>query len=309
MILSRMMKCIKRLSSVMVLGLLSLGQVMAQEEEIEGMEEMAGEEISVLEMVLQHSGWPGFIIILLSIFAIFLAIRFFIVLRRSEMLPVDFINSVEDDVADNNVGEAMKKCMEHDSILAKILEDGLRELKAGYDEMISSAEDSAETESIRLQQKIGWLSIIGAIAPMLGLMGTVLGMLGAFGVIAAAETQPPPRLLAGQIQMALVTTAQGLIVGVPVLVVYAALKNKATAVFLDMGLVVTDILDRFKHTEITPDMIEDIDEAINSMAQPEMGAEENLEKEELDEMDNSELDLDEDGLESLDEEPPPPPGE
>ncbi len=219
---------------------------------------------NVLRMVMEHSGWPGFIIIMMSIVAFFLALRFAFLLRNSVMMPESLVTALGESIDSGSVGTAMKKCLDDNSYLARVMEDGLQELRAGHQEMITAAEDSAEAESIRLHQQINWLSIIGAIAPMLGLMGTVLGMIGAFAVIAAEEGQPPPALLASHIQHALITTALGLIVGVPVLVVYAALRNRATAKFLDMGLIVSDLLDRFKHTDITPAMVEDIEDVLDS---------------------------------------------
>ncbi len=247
---------------------------------------------NIFRMVVDHSGWPGFIIITLSVIASFLAMRFAFMLRGKVMMPDELIIPLEKDIDNDRVGDALKRCLSHNSVLARIMEDGLQEMRAGYEEMMEAAEDSAETESIRLHQQISWLSIIGAIAPMLGLMGTVLGMLGAFGVIAAEGGQPPPALLAEEIQLALVTTALGLIVGVPVLVVYAALRNRATAMFLDTGMVVTDLLDRFKHTEITPAMVGEVADALGSG--PEQGA---------DGEHNTEIA--EDDVE--DEQPPPPP--
>ncbi len=248
-------------------------------------------DMSVFQMVRDHSGWPGLIIILLSVTAFFLALRFGFLLRSSVMMPEKLVEDLENDIDSLRVGSALSKCLSHGSALARIVENGLQEMRAGYDEMITAAEDSAEAESIRLHQQIGWLSLIGAIAPMLGLMGTVLGMLNAFGVIAAAATQPPPAALAEEIQFALVTTALGLIVGVPVLVVYAALRNRATAMFLDIGLVASDLLDRFKHTEITPAMIEEVSAALSAEVQ--------------DARKEPKTEVPDNGAE--DEEPPPPP--
>ncbi len=255
-------------------------------------DEPAADADNIFRMVVDHSGWPGFIIIMLSVIASFLALRFAFMLRGKVMMPDELIIPLEEDIDSGRVGDALKRCLNHDSFLARIMEDGLQEMRAGYEEMVASAEDSAEAESIRLHQQISWLSVIGAIAPMLGLMGTVLGMLGAFGVIAAEEAQPPPALLAEEIQLALVTTALGLIVGVPVLVVYAALRNRATALFLDTGMVVTDLLDRFKHTRIPPAMVGEIADALGSG--PAQGA---------DGEHDTEIDEEDAGV----QQPPPPP--
>jgi biopolymer transport protein ExbB/TolQ len=108
---------------------------------------------------------------------------------------------------------------------------------------------------------------------MLGLTGTVLGMIGAFGTIAASETQPPPRLLAEDIQFALVTTCEGLIVAVPVLLAYAVFRNRVTTLMLEVSAAATDLIDELRGVEITPEMAAELEEAEESPAEEGKGPE------------------------------------
>jgi biopolymer transport protein ExbB len=126
--------------------------------------------------------------------------------------------------------------------------------------MVKVMEETGEVESIRLHQHVGWLAIIGAIAPMLGLLGTVLGMTFAFAVIGASDTQPSPRVLANYIQLALITTVEGLTVAVPVLLGYAYFKNKVVTLMLEVGVVASGLIDRFKGVQITPSMLAGVKE-------------------------------------------------
>jgi biopolymer transport protein ExbB len=221
----------------------------------------AEEDVSVLMLVLQNSGVPGWIIILMSVVALYLVVRMLFELRRDQLMPEQLILALEDDLDGMDLREAMQKCMASDSILARVMRSALREVRAGYDGMMEAMEETGEAESVRLHQHVGWLSIIGAIAPMLGLTGTVLGMMAAFGTISQMEQQPPPRVLAENIQLALTTTCEGLIVAVPVLLFYAMFRNRVTALMLDVGVAADDLLSRFKNVEVTPAMVAEVREA------------------------------------------------
>jgi biopolymer transport protein ExbB len=145
----------------------------------------------------------------------------------------------------------MEKCRRSGSVLGHVVAAGLSEVRSGYGEMADVAEEVSEVETSRLHQRVGWLALIGAIAPMLGLTGTVLGMMGAFGTISQMETQPPPKLLAGHIQHALVTTCLGLIVAVPVLVAYAVFRNRVNTLMHEVGAAASEVIGRFKNVKVS----------------------------------------------------------
>lgn len=269
----------------------------------------AGDEgdVSVLKLVLQNSGVPGWIIIGMSVVALYLVVRMLFELRRDQLMPEELILALEDDLDGLELRQAMQKCMGSDSVLARVMRSALREVRAGYDGMMEAMEETGEAESIRLHQHVGWLSIIGAIAPMLGLTGTVLGMMAAFGTISQMEQQPPPRILAENIQLALTTTCEGLVVAVPVLLFYAMFRNRVTALMLDVGVAADDLLSRFKNVDVTPSMVAEVREAAEAGVVAEAGA---LPEEE------GELEApggpsweEEEGEEEEDVPPPPPPPE
>ena len=222
---------------------------------------------TVFQIIWRHSGVPGWAIIFMSVVALYLIIRFAHQIRRQNMVPDVLLDQLEDDLENRRVREAIEKCQQNESPLAHIVESGLSEMRGGHDAMTKAAEEIGEAENLRLQQQVGWLAIIGAIAPMLGLTGTVLGMMGAFATIAVSETTPAPKVLASSIQLALVTTAEGLLVAVPVLLAYAAFRNRVTALMLEVGIVGAGLIDRFKHMEITAAMLAGVDEAIAGPAE------------------------------------------
>jgi len=224
-------------------------------------QEAPGAGVSVLKLVLKHSSWPGWTIIAMSVVAFYLVVRFLWNLRRSQFVPSALLEELTRDVENKRVKEAVEKCRDDNSVLARVAGTGLAQIRSGYDDMVAVTEEVGEQETIRLQQQVGWLALIGAISPMLGLTGTVLGMMGAFGTISQMETQPPPRLLAGHIQTALVTTCEGLIVAVPVLVAYAIFRNRVTTLMLEAGVAASELIGRFKGVEITPAMTAGVAEA------------------------------------------------
>ena len=104
-----------------------------------------------------------------------------------------------------------------------------------------------DEETLKLMQKIGWLSLIAGIGPMMGLFGTVTGMVGAFGVIATAgQGGVNPADFAGSIQLALVTTVEGLMVAIPTTAFFAYFRNRVTTVSIEIGAVVEDMFERFR---------------------------------------------------------------
>ena len=129
---------------------------------------------------------------LMSLVAMGVIARFVYYLRRPMLLPEGLVRQLQEDLDNGQVREAVQKCNASESVLARVVKASLLEIRGGYDEMTTVMQEAGEAESVRLHQQVGWLAIIGAIAPMLGLTGTVLGMMKAFGTISQMEAQPPP---------------------------------------------------------------------------------------------------------------------
>ena len=107
-------------------------------------------------------------------------------------------------------------------------------------------DEVSEEESIKLHQKIGWLSLIGNIAPMLGLFGTVLGMIGAFNEITRLGAAVTPQDLSKGISTALITTLFGLFVAMPSLFFFFLFRNKVVKVSLEINAIADDLVERFR---------------------------------------------------------------
>jgi len=112
--------------------------------------------------------------------------------------------------------------------------------------MKSAMADVTEEEAIKLQQKISYLSLVGNISPMLGLFGTVTGMIQAFQTIARVGAAVTPADLANGISIALVTTFQGLLVAIPCTVAFFIFRNKVVRVVLELNAIADEFVERFR---------------------------------------------------------------
>ena len=127
-----------------------------------------------------------------------------------------------------------------------MLAAGLPKINAGFETMRASMDEMADEETIKLQQKIGYLSLIGNIAPMMGLFGTVSGMIAAFQTIAQMGASVSPADLADGISQALVTTFLGLFVAIPAMIAFFFFRNKVVRVTLELGAIADDLVERFR---------------------------------------------------------------
>ena len=125
---------------------------------------------------------------------------------------------------------------------------GIGKISHGFDSIEKSLEEMGDEEAVKLHQKIGWLSVISNVAPMMGLLGTVSGMVASFRVIATSKN-PDPSELADGISMALLTTLFGLIVAIPTTAAFAYLRNNLVRSVIEVGAIVEDLFERFRQPE------------------------------------------------------------
>jgi len=200
---------------------------------------------SLLQLIFRAGGAIGAVIITLSVVGLALIIEHAISVSRDKLAPPDMIETIESHLDNNDVQGAYEFCEQNPNYLTNIMVAALPKVSHGFDSMEQAASDVGEEEAIKLHAKISWLSLIGNIAPLLGLLGTVSGMLTAFGVI-ENSTNPNPAELAGGIKEALVTTMLGLVVAVPVMVGFFFYRNRVVKIVLEISAITEDMLDRFR---------------------------------------------------------------
>ncbi len=160
-----------------------------------------------------------------SIIALAVALERLFALRRKKVIPEPFLQAVRRHWRHGEIRAALETCSLTDVSIARILRAGLRRRAFGFQEMERAIEGAGQHEVTVLSANLRILGVIANLAPMLGLLGTVVGMIRAFNVISQSGTGNPGLVAAG-ISEALLTTAAGLTVGIPALAAYHFLRAR-----------------------------------------------------------------------------------
>ena len=210
-----------------------------------GGDEPAVEEKSFLTWMIEASGTFGLLILLLSFIMVALVMMNILQVRRDNFVPQAFIESFEQRLNARDYQGAYEAARADDSLVARVLAAGLSKLNQGYDKAVEGMQEVGDDENMALEHRLSYLALISAVAPMLGLMGTVSGMIASFREIATSPTTPKPSELADGISTALFTTLEGLTVAIPAMVFYAILKNRIARFILEVGMVSEGLMSRF----------------------------------------------------------------
>ncbi|MDO4551562.1 MAG: MotA/TolQ/ExbB proton channel family protein [Planctomycetia bacterium] len=191
--------------------------------------------------IISSGGTVGVLIGFLSLAAIALAVEQFLSLRNTSLMPEGLAQQLRDLLVSGRIQDADILCRENPSCLSFIVSMGLSETDGEWEDVEKALEEAAGEQSAKLFRRVEFLSVIGNIAPMLGLLGTVLGMITAFQQIADTQgTAQAPELARG-IYQALVTTVEGLIVAIPALAAFAFFRNRVDQVMADVTFTVQHI--------------------------------------------------------------------
>ena len=196
--------------------------------------------------VFTKSGVIGILIIVLSVVALAVIIENMVTLKRDKLAPPELIDEVQALFDEGQYQEAMELCENEPCFFTRIAGAGITKIGHQFEVIEQSISEMGDEESIRLHQKIGWLSLISNVAPMMGLLGTVGGMIKAFNVIASSGGQANPADLAKGISEALLTTMLGLIVAIPTSASFAFLRNRLVKTVIEVGAIVEDLFERFR---------------------------------------------------------------
>lgn len=182
---------------------------------------------SGLQWFIESSGVIGGLIILLSVTMVAMIIRLFLEFRLKEAVPPQLVEILDTAIREKKFQEAYDACREDNSFLARLVRTGVANMPNGRTEAKESMAATAEEIIADMEAKNSYLGTIGTLAPMLGLLGTVLGMIMAFQELSMVEgAQVDPARLAGSISLALLTTFEGLIVSVPAIFFFAFFRNR-----------------------------------------------------------------------------------
>ena len=201
---------------------------------------------SFLGWMIRASGIFGFLIMLVSFVMVSIIMMIGLQLRRDNYLPGSFVEEFEQRLQSKDYQGAYESARQNDSFIGRVLTAGMERLSRGYEEAEAGMMEVAEDETMAMEHKIGYLSLIGSIAPMLGLLGTVQGMVLSFQVIATSITSPKPSDLADGIATALFTTLEGLVVAIPAIIFYTLYRNRLSRFLMERGFVATNLMKNFQ---------------------------------------------------------------
>ncbi len=204
----------------------------------------AVQELSIGTLIAA-SGPVGWLIIVLSVVGLALCIEAFITLKRERLAPPELIDEVQSLFNEGQYQEAMELCESEESFFTRICSAGIAKVGHSFDTIQTAIEEMGDEESIKLHQKIGWIAVLATVAPMVGLFGTVQGMIVSFHTI-ATTVNPSPSELADGIYTALLTTLMGLMVAIPMTALFAFLRNRLVRSVIEVGAIVEDLFERFR---------------------------------------------------------------
>jgi biopolymer transport protein ExbB len=195
-------------------------------------------------------GGVGFLFVLpielCSVAAVASIIEHLVSIQRDRLVPPEMVVDLEALLDEGQLEEAGALCETRPNYLTAIVGAALARSAEGYDAMMEAAEGVADEQNLRLQHKISWLNLFSNVGPLLGLLGTVVGMVMAFSQIAMSSTPPTPQELALGIFTALVTTVWGLLVAIPASSAYFYFKVRIQRITFELSGVAMEIVRRLK---------------------------------------------------------------
>nr|WP_236649901.1 MotA/TolQ/ExbB proton channel family protein [Rhodopirellula sp. SM50] len=202
---------------------------------------------SLLTWVLDSLGYTYLIIfLLLSVTLVSLFVMNMLAARRETLCPNELIESFEEKLNAKQFQEAYDMARTDESVLGQVLSAGLAKISRGYNKAIEGMQEVGEEESMKLEHRLSYMALIGNLSPMIGLFGTVQGMIASFRVIATSPQTPKPAELAEGISTALFTTLVGLAVAIPAIAAYNILRNRVARLLLEVGVQSENLMSRFE---------------------------------------------------------------
>ncbi len=207
--------------------------------------------------IFLKGGVVMWLILASSILALSVVIDRFLFLRKAKINVPAFMVRLRGLIKKKDISGAVSVCMEEKSPIANIIRKGLKKYKYGHDRVKDVIENAGTQEIIKLEGGLSILATVAGIAPLLGFLGTVTGMITAFMTIEDLAGSANPSDLAGGIWEALITTAFGLIVGIFALAFYNYFLNSVKRLVADMETVANDVVDTIQDISGNKDVAEE----------------------------------------------------
>jgi len=212
-----------------------------------------------------RGGWiTWFLLIPLSVTALAVIIDCSLTIRRGSVMPPETVTTLSEMFGRGTYPDAVRYVSEGRSALSRVIFAGMSEAANGYTAMEHAMEDAIDEQAARFSRKIEYLNVIGNVAPMVGLFGTVQGIIGMFVSIADAGGIPVMSRISHDLGTALVATYWGLLVAIPSLTVFGLLRNRIDALLAECAVSADRLMSVFR--------VESIEPVASSLATPGLGS-------------------------------------
>jgi biopolymer transport protein ExbB len=199
-------------------------------------------KLSILELAIK-GGWVMLPIIIFSLIAIYIFIERFILIRKASKEESNFMNNIRDFMHDGRIESALTLARNNDSPIARMIEKGILRLGKPLNDINAAIENVGKLEIAKLEKNIAGLATVAGVAPMLGFLGTVMGMVRAFYDMSMAGNNIDIALLSTGIYQAMITTVAGLIVGIIAFVCYNILVARIEKIVFMLEARATEFID------------------------------------------------------------------
>jgi len=204
------------------------------------------ETLSILELIT--SGGVGGILIMLTLFilsiiAIYIFVERYMTIKKAAKEDVNFMNEIKDFIHDGKLEAARSLCKNTPTPIARMIEKGVNRIGKPLGDIAEAIENTGKLELFKLEKNLATLATISGAAPMIGFLGTVIGMILAFHEMASAGGNIDVEMLAEGIYTAMVTTVAGLVVGIVAYIAYNLLVAKVEKVVFKMEARTTEFMD------------------------------------------------------------------
>jgi len=204
---------------------------------------------SLLVWIYKAEGIFFFPQLLMSIMLVAMIVLYAMQVSRKEFLPLDLVDSMDNLTKEKKFQEAYDTVKNNNSLAARLVTAGIVRLQTSggqYEQAVEAMQEIGEDEGMKFDHRLSYLAMLANIATMVGLLGTVWGMVAAFMVIAQSDTSPKPSELATGVSQALVTTVWGLLQAIPAIIGHTVMKNRISRMMLETGIVAERMLSRFQ---------------------------------------------------------------
>jgi biopolymer transport protein ExbB len=236
---------------VLVIFFMAITVVFAQE----GGAEASEQGTKSVFTLFKNTGFVGILLLIASVSGLALTIQYTVNIKEEKLVPQPLVAQIEELLAAQDIEGAHQVCQSNNNYFCNIVGGGLERAFGGYDEIRAGLAETSTIETFKLNAKISYLSLIGNLGPLIGLLGTVTGMISSFQAI-EHKKNPTPADLAKGVYESLVNTTMGLFVAIIFLTINFYFKNKISDLTLRINTIATDIFAK----TISPEAMKAMDE-------------------------------------------------